>query len=373
MVGSSTTSGGSASGCARIAERVRDRGNLDAGERDDVARAGGIDFHAVQAVETEHLRDLLGPRMPRAVDDRDRLAALDDAALDAADADRADVARVIELRHLQLQRTVRIDVRRRAVLDDRLEQHLHVAATVGGIVRRETLDGRRVDDREIELRFGRAEAVEQVERLVQHPVWAGLVPVDLVDDHDRTQAVRERLLRDEPRLRHRAVDGIDQQQHGVDHRQHALHLAAEVCMSRGVDDIDPVLVPLDGRVLGQDGDAALLFERIRVHDAFGDDRAGVERAGLLQKLVDKGGLAVVDMRDDRDVAKVLRGVRGHLVRQGPGGALKRARSIADLVPACCTAGNTVFTLPHLREGLTPGSGSWRARSPAHPARPSPTS
>jgi hypothetical protein len=48
---------------------------------------------------------------------------------------------------------------------------------------------------------------------------------------------------------------------------------------------------------------------------------------------------VVDMRDDRDVAKVLRRVRGHLVRQGPGGALKRARSIADPGASCCSAGN----------------------------------
>ena len=224
------------------------------------------------------------------------------------------------------------------MLDDRLEQHLHVAAAVGRIEGRETLDGRGVDDGEVELFFGRAEAVEQVERLVQHPVGAGFVTVDLVDDHDRAQAVRERLLRDEASLRHGAVDGVDQQQHGVDHRQHALDFTAEVRVSRGVDDVDAVLVPLDGRVLGQDGDAAFLFERVRVHDAFGDDRTGVERAGLLQELVDKSGLAVVDMRDDRDVAKVLRGVRRHLVRQGPERARKRARSIAEPGSACCTAG-----------------------------------
>jgi hypothetical protein len=54
------------------------------------------------------------------------------AALDAADADRADVARVVELAHLQLQRAVDVDVRRRAVLDDRLEQRRHVAAAVAG-------------------------------------------------------------------------------------------------------------------------------------------------------------------------------------------------------------------------------------------------
>ncbi len=48
----------------RVAERVRNGGNFDAGKRDDVTRAGGIDFHAIQAMEAEHLRDLLGPRVP---------------------------------------------------------------------------------------------------------------------------------------------------------------------------------------------------------------------------------------------------------------------------------------------------------------------
>ena len=43
-------------GLCRVAERVRNRGRLDAGERDDVARAGVVDFDAIEAVEAEHLR-----------------------------------------------------------------------------------------------------------------------------------------------------------------------------------------------------------------------------------------------------------------------------------------------------------------------------
>ena len=43
--------------------------------------------------------------------------------------------------------------------------------------------------------------------------------VDLVQDHDGTQAERQRLLRDELRLRHRALCGIDQQHHAVHHAQ----------------------------------------------------------------------------------------------------------------------------------------------------------
>ena len=218
------------------------------------------------------------------------------------------------------------------MLDDRLEQRRHVAAAVTRVERGKTLDRGGVDDRKVELRLGGAQAVEQVERLVEHPVRARFVTVDLVDHDDRTQTVREGLLRDEPRLRHRAVDRVHEQQHRIDHRQHALDFAAEIGVPGRIDDVDAVAVPLDGRVLGQDGDAAFLFERVRVHDALWNDRAGVKRAGLLQELVDQRGLAMVDMRDDRDVAEVLRWVRGHVLRQGLLKARKKGAKYSGLSP-----------------------------------------
>ena len=104
-------------------------------------------------------------------------------------------------------------------------------------------------------------------------------------------------------LRHRAFDRIDQQQHAVDHRQHALDLAAEVGVARGVDDVDVRAFVIDRAVLGQNGDAALLFQVVGVHDALGDLLVRGEGAGLAQQLVDQGGLAVVDVGDDGDIAE----------------------------------------------------------------------
>ena len=162
---------------------------------------------------------------------------------------------------------------------------------------------RGVDDREVELLVGGAELVEQVEGLVDHPVRAGAGAVDLVDDDDGLEAERQRLARDEARLRHRALDGIDQQQHAVDHRQHALDLAAEVGVARRVDDVDVGAVVVDGAVLGEDGDAALALQVVRVHHALGHLLVRGEGAGLAQQLVDERGLAVVDVGDDGDVAE----------------------------------------------------------------------
>src|SRR3546814_6982939 len=64
-----------------------------------------------------------------------------------------------------------------------------------------------------------------------------------------------------------------QQQHRVDHRQHALDFAAEVGVSGGVDNIDaifdvgPLVQPADRRVLRQNRDAALALDIVRVHHA----------------------------------------------------------------------------------------------------------
>ena len=158
------------------------------------------------------------------------------------------------------------------------------------------------DHREVELRLGGVQLVEQVEGGVDDVVGPRAGAVDLVDHDDRLQAQRQRLLGDEARLRHRAFDRVDQQQHAVDHRQHALDLAAEVGVAGRVDDVDVRALPLDRAVLRQDGDAALALEVVAVHHALGHLLVLAEGAALAQQLVDQRGLAVVDVGDDGDVA-----------------------------------------------------------------------
>ncbi len=74
------------------------------------------------------------------------------------------------------------------------------------------------------------------------------------------EAARERLLGHEPGLWHRSVHGIDQEQHGVDHRQDALDLAAEIGVARRIDDIDPIAPPAQGGIFREDGDPSFALE-----------------------------------------------------------------------------------------------------------------
>src|SRR5690606_22000858 len=169
----------------------------------------------------------------------------------------------------------------------------------------------------------------QVERLVVHPVRVGVGAVDLVDAQDGLQAHLERLGQHEFGLRHDAFLGVDQQHAAVDHAQDALDLAAEVGVAGGVDDVDPGLarlaVPHYRGALGQDGDAPLTLLVVGVHGALDGRLVGAEHARLGEKLIDEGGLAVVDVGDDGDVAQVHSG----LGRTVFGGGRSAAAGVGD--------------------------------------------
>src|SRR6202008_3234562 len=80
---------------------------------------------------------------------------------------------------------------------------------------------------------------------------------------------------------------------------------AQVRLARGFHDVELDVLPDDGRVLREDRDAALAFELVRVHDRR-PLRVGVaEGVRLFQKRVHQGGLPVVDVGDDGEIAEVV--------------------------------------------------------------------
>ena len=189
------------------------------------------------------------------------------------------------------------------------------AAVVGHLEDARAGLAERVDDREVErvLAVAVVEQVhEQLVGLVDDLGDPGVGAVDLVDHEHHGHVGVQRLAQHEPGLRQRALARVDQQHDAVDHRQAALDLAAEVGVAGGVDDVDRHALRrgragvVDRGVLGEDRDPLLALEVTGVHDPVADDLGLVrgERAGLPQHRVDERGLAVVDVRDDRDVAQV---------------------------------------------------------------------
>jgi hypothetical protein len=76
-------------------------------------------------------------------------------------------------------------------------------------------------------------------------------------------------------------------------------------VARRVDDVDLHPVVTDAGDLGQDGDAALALELVRVHDALDVLFIDAEDAALVEHGVDERGLTMIYVGDDGDVANAL--------------------------------------------------------------------
>ena len=115
----------------------------------------------------------------------------------------------------------------------------------------------------------------------------------------------KRLLQNEAGLGHGAFSRVHQQDNAVHHFEDTLDLAGEVGVARGIDNVDLDALIVYRGVFCQDGDAALALDIARVHDALLHYLVFTECARLLEHLVDQRGLAVVNVRDDRNVAQIV--------------------------------------------------------------------
>ena len=235
----------------------------------------------------------------------DLLVLADDAALDAADGDAADELVVVDGRHEHLERRVDILLRRGDVLQNRLEQRAQILARHIRGVGRGALTAGAEEHGRVKLLVGGVEVHEQFEHLVDDLVDALVGAVDLVDDDDDAVAELERLAEHEARLRHGALGGVHEQDDAVDHLQDTLDLAAEIGVTRRVDNVDLRVAVAHGGVLGQDRDAALALQIVGVHDALDDFLMLAICTALLEHFVDQRGLAVVNVGDDGDVSQFL--------------------------------------------------------------------
>ena len=192
--------------------------------------------------------------------------------------------------------------------NDGVEQRLQVARIVFHRVLGDAGLGDGVEHRKIELVLGGVQIDEQIVDLVEDLRHARVGPVDFVDHHDGRQLGFERLRQHVARLRQRSFAGVHQQHDAVHDFERALHLAAEIAVAGRVDDIDLHALVADAGDLGEDGDAALAFEVVGIHDALDVHFVFAEDAALVEHGVHQRGLAVIHVGDDGDVANRMRTV-----------------------------------------------------------------
>ena len=294
---------------AGVADRVADGNIGQTREGDNITGLGALDRLTAVGLEVEQLGDAAAHMHIGVVPvaDLDGAADLDDAVLHAADAHAADKVVVVNAGDQHLQRLLRLALRRLDILQDGIEQGHQVLAGfgIGPVIAGRAVAAGAEHHRAVQLLVGSAQIHQQLKDLVNDLGNAGVRAVNLVDSNDQRQVLLQGLLQDEAGLGHAALGRVNQQQNAVDHLQHALDLAAEVGVARGVNDVDFNALVLTGAVLGQNGDAALTLNIAGVHDALGHLLVGTESAGLLQHLVDQCGLAVVNVSNDRNIAEIF--------------------------------------------------------------------
>ena len=282
----------------RRADGIADIERVEACNQDDIARTGFVDrlrgkaFVAENLLRTDGLDASVGKRL------RVSLVGLERSLLHAANGQTAKEAGVFEGGNLEERLAVRVALRCRDALDDLVHEEAEVAIRVFHLGAADALAAATEHLVEVELFFARVEFAEQVEDLVQSEERVAAVAVDFIYDDDRGKAEFQGLLGHETRLGHGAFESVDNQKHTVNRTEHAFHLATEVGVPRGIDDVHAVSLVHHARVLGEDGNAAFAFKVVGVHHSFVDFFAFVEGSALLQELVHKRCLAVVNVCDD---------------------------------------------------------------------------
>ena len=292
---------GSAAGRTVFGQRVADLGvgyDLDAGRDEaDLARPQAARRQRLGREHTHALDDVGGAGCHHA----DLGTGLDLAFAHAHQNDDAQIGVVPAVHQQRLERRLGIALGRRQALDQRFQHAFDVDAGLGA-----DLD-----------RVGSVEADHLLD-LFLDALWLGRGQVDLVEDRDDLVVVFDRLVDIGERLRLDTLAGVHHKQRAFARRQRPADLVSEVDVAGRVHQVELVGLPILGGIdqpdrLRLDGDATLALD-IHAVEHLVAHLAGIETAAELDQPVGQGGLPMVDVGDDGEIADQAE--VGHLRSRG---------------------------------------------------------
>ena len=162
--------------------------------------------------------------------------------------------------------------------------------------------------------------------------------VDLVDDGDDLMVVLDRLVDVGERLRLDPLRRVDDQQRAFARGEAAADFIGEVDVARRVHQVELIALPLEPHGLRLDRDPALFLD-VHIVEHLARHLARGEPAGGLDQPVGKRRLAMVDMRDDREITDFVKVVPMSITsrKREDGRAASRARRVLSSARGTVTA------------------------------------
>ena len=228
----------------------------------------------------------------------------EDATVYTSHGDTSGVTAVVQRGDEHLGRTLN-HLGSRNHLYNLVEQIMDIGGGLLVVLAHPVVLGRTIDHGEIQLVFGGIEREHEVEHHLVNLLGTAVGFVHLVDHYDGLQPNLQRLLQHETGLRHGSLKSIDEEQTAVCHVEHTLHLASEVRVTRGVYDIDFYSFPIDGYILGEDGDTSLALQVVAVQHLTAEVLTLSEEVSCEHHLIDQCSLSMVYVGDDGNVSNVL--------------------------------------------------------------------
>src|SRR5437667_956989 len=299
-----------------ICQGFADINFLETGQANDVAGGRVFYFHLLQSRVGKERRDCSPLMAAIAVDADDRVANYYATTDDAPERNSSEVITVIQIRDEHLKEWLARNFWRRHMLHDRLKERRHVLVVFVQFAHGKTVLRAGVNDWEIELLVGCFKFDEEIENLVQDFMRTRVFSVDLVDDNNRLQFVLQRLAQNKTRLRLWPIVRIDNKQHAIHHFHDSLDFAPKIRVAGGINDVDPIAVPLESCVLRANRDPFFALEIHRIHHALFNLLIGAKRARLAQQLIDQRCLAVIDVRYDGDITNFIHSIEGDSLPSG---------------------------------------------------------
>ena len=146
---------------------------------------------------------------------------------------------------------------------------------------------------------------KEIKDVVDNVVDTGSGTIDLVDDNEGIQSLREGLVEDESGLGLGSLNGIDEQNNTVAHVQDTLDFSTKVSVTRCVHDVNLDTVTLDGKIFRQNGNSSLSLLIFGVHNTlsgFIGLAFVTEDTRLADEGIDQSGLSVIDVGNNGNVS-----------------------------------------------------------------------